>query len=65
MSEERTRFPIQPDDRRRTGRSSENIKTVPDELPEAEEEQQDKPPVPPHRRGERSGESDEGDDDTD
>lgn len=50
MSEERTRFPIQPDDRRRTARSSENIKAVPDELPEREAEEPDKPAVPPHER---------------
>ena len=51
--EELTRFPIQPDDRRRTARSSENIKAVPDELPEEEQEMQDKPSVPPHQRAQR------------
>ena len=49
-SQERTRFPIHPTDRRRTARSSENVKSLPDEAPEADEDHPDKPPVPPHER---------------
>jgi hypothetical protein len=56
MSEELTRFPIQPDDRRRTARSSENIKAVPDEIPETDEDPPDKPQVPPQVRGKRADE---------
>lgn len=61
MSEELTRFPIQPDDRRRSARSSENIKAVPDELPDAEDEHEDKPSVPPEQRHDRPAD-DEGED---
>lgn len=64
MSQERTRFPIQPDERRRSARSSEDIAAVPDESARddeavldqrasAERNPQDKPSVPPHRRHER------------
>jgi hypothetical protein len=50
MSQERTRFPIQPDERRRSARSSENVKAVPDEMPDERDTHEDKPAVPPHRR---------------
>jgi hypothetical protein len=59
MSEELTRFPIQPDDRRRSARSSENIKAVPDELPDADDEHEDKPAVPPQQRHDRSDEDED------
>ena len=60
MSEELTRFPIQPDDRRRSARSSENIKAVPDELPDTGDDHEDKPPVPPQQRHDRpDGEADQ------
>ena len=66
MSEERERFPIQPADRRRTARSSKDIKAVPDELPEQEQEKSpDKPAVPPHRRHERDDDSERRGDDGD
>lgn len=53
MSQERTRFPIQPEDRRRSARSSRDVKAVPEERAQPDKAPQDKPQVPPHRRGER------------
>lgn len=50
MSQERTRFPIQPSDRRRTARSSRDVRAVPDESAQDDERPQDKPDVPPHER---------------
>lgn len=58
MSEELTRFPITPQDRHRTARSSDEVRAVPDEnLPRQEERPRDKP-LPPGDAG-----GDEGTDD--
>ena len=49
MSEELTRFPITPQERHETAKSSDDIAAVPDEnLPTQEERPQDKP-LPPQR----------------
>lgn len=59
MSEELTRFPITPEERHRTARSSDDVKAVPEEnLPRQEEQPQDKP-LPPTA----DDADDEGDDD--
>ncbi len=66
MSQERTRFPIQPEERRRTAKSFEDVATPPDDEAEGGDEapqdavsdrerggdgsDQDKPDRPPHRR---------------
>ena len=54
-SQERTRFPIQPDDRNRTARSNKDILSEREEQGRQEkaERSPDKPEVPPHRRHER------------
>jgi hypothetical protein len=47
MSQERTRFPITPQDRHRTARSSDDVRAVPEEkIPRRERRPQDKP-LPP------------------
>lgn len=47
MSQERTRFPITPQDRHRTARSFDDVRAVPEEnIPRREERPQDKP-LPP------------------
>lgn len=47
MSEELTRFPITPQERHETARSSDEIRAVPEEnLPRQEAQPQDKPPPP-------------------
>lgn len=47
MSEELTRFPITPQERHRTVRSSDDVRAVPEErLPDNEAQPQDKPPPP-------------------
>lgn len=59
MSQERTRFPITPEERHRTARSSDDVQAVPEEhLPRQEEHPQDKP-LPPADRDEH----DQADDD--
>jgi hypothetical protein len=48
MSEELTRFPITPEERHRTARSSDDVRAVPEEnLLRTEEQPQDKPLRPP------------------
>lgn len=50
MSEERTRFPITPQERHQTAKSSDDIAAVPDEnLPRTKDRPQDKP-LPPQAR---------------
>lgn len=52
MSEELTRFPITPQERHRTAKSSDDVRAVPDEqLPRREEQPQDKPEPPTARDG--------------
>lgn len=52
MSEELTRFPITPQDRHRTAKSSDDVRAVPDEnLPKQEDRPQDKPLPPTHDKG--------------
>lgn len=52
MSEELTRFPITPQDRHRTAKSSDDVRAVPDEnLPRQEDRPQDKPLPPTHDDG--------------
>ena len=65
MSEERERFPIQPDERRMSAKSSDGVQQAPEEARPAEEEarpaggadsggpEQDRPDYPPHERHER------------
>jgi hypothetical protein len=49
MSEELTRFPITPQERHRTARSSDDVRAVPGEsLPKHEDRPQDQP-LPPTR----------------
>lgn len=49
MSQERTRFPITPQDRHRTAQSFDDVQAVPEEnIPHREERPQDKP-LPPTR----------------
>ena len=49
MSEELTRFPITPQERHRTAKSSDDVRAVPDEnLPKQEDRPQDKPLPPTH-----------------
>lgn len=49
MSEELTRFPITPQERHRTAKSSDDVRAVPDEnLPKQEDRPQDKPLPPMH-----------------
>ncbi len=63
MSEERTRFPIQPKDRHRTAGSSRDISNEPEAIPDdaipgntgpaQRAPDQDKPQVPPAERHDR------------
>ncbi|MGI8575689.1 MAG: hypothetical protein ACR2MA_10205 [Egibacteraceae bacterium] len=52
MSQERERFPIQPQDRRRTAKSFDDVATPPGDpaVHQSEENPPDKPQVPPHDR---------------
>jgi hypothetical protein len=61
VSQEQTRFPIQPQDRRRSAASAEDVALAPEELPgpdladvehsgDAHHKDQDKPDYPPHER---------------
>lgn len=54
MSQERERFPIQPQERRESAKSFEDVRTPPEEtIPEREESPPDKPDVPPQERHDR------------
>jgi hypothetical protein len=50
MSQERTRFPIQPKERRRSSQSDKDVAVKGTEHPRADRAHADKPQVPPHRR---------------
>lgn len=61
MSQERTRFPITPEERHRTARSFDDVQAVPEEnLPLQEDQPQDKP-LPP--TAEAADDADEASDD--
>jgi hypothetical protein len=63
MSQERTRFPIQPKERRRSAKSGKDTRQAPEGLrPQPNRrakgnQDQDKPNRPPHRRHEEDPES--------
>ncbi len=51
MSQERTRFPIQPKDVRRSAKSNRDVNVPGRGGKGSDGEQSDKPRVPPHKRG--------------
>ncbi|HEX6257679.1 MAG TPA: hypothetical protein VFZ70_17850 [Euzebyales bacterium] len=62
MSQERTRFPITPQDRHRTALSSDDVRAVPEEkLPRKERRPQDKP-LPPGATADDHGDRDDDED---
>lgn len=63
MSQERTRFPVTPQERHRTAQSFDDVKAVPEEnIPQREERPQDKPP-PPTRATQKEDRDDDRDHD--
>jgi hypothetical protein len=61
MSQERTRFPITPQDRHRTAMSSDDVRAVPEErAPRKERRPQDKP-LPPAATADDEGDEDDKD----
>jgi hypothetical protein len=62
MSQERTRFPITPQDRHRTARSSDDVRAVPEEkVPRRVRRPKDKPLPPSATAGDEGDEGDESD----